>query len=356
VLPARRKLLLELDSDAVPASEDSSVTPSPGGSEATVDQATTPVAAAPESDSIAAQPVSESASLSVESLAESVQVRLSLDSSVSPQDRPQQQESEDSDAEDESALYFSAHEVRQRLCEEASPETLARRSAASTDPSGAVLREPWEKKRERIRLGSPYGTLASWELHSCIVKTGDNLRQEWLASQIIQQMLRIFSSERLSLWLRPTRILACSMIGGLMETITDAVSLHSLHKQNAGMDLRAFFLHEYGDPSDDRFLTAQRSFVESLAGYSLACYVMQLKDRHNGNILLDAEGHIIHIDYGFLFGQAPRSSVERAPFKLTPEFIDLMGGMQSDMGRYFSVLLVQVGVCVCVRVCVCVCV
>lgn len=71
-----------------------------------------------------------------------------------------------------------------------------------------------------------------------------------------------------------------------------------------------------------RFLTAQRNFVESLAGYSLICYLLQIKDRHNGNILIDKEGHIIHIDYGFMLTSSPGGmGFETAPFKLTDEFI-----------------------------------
>jgi phosphatidylinositol kinase/protein kinase (PI-3 family) len=44
--------------------------------------------------------------------------------------------------------------------------------------------------------------------------------------------------------------------------------------------------------------------------------------------MIDSEGHIIHIDYGFLLSNAPGKGLkmEKAPFKLTQEFVDLLGG------------------------------
>ena len=53
--------------------------------------------------------------------------------------------------------------------------------------------------------------------------------------------------------------------------------------------------------------------------------------------MLDKEGHIIHIDFGFLLTNAPGKAYnfERAPFKLTTEFVDVMGGVHSEYFKRF---------------------
>lgn len=77
------------------------------------------------------------------------------------------------------------------------------------------------------------------------------------------------------------------------------------------------------------------NFLSSLAGYSLVCYFLQIKDRHNANILLTSDGHLVHIDFGFLLSNAPGKGIkfEKAPFKLTHEVVECMGGVNS---KYFS--------------------
>jgi phosphatidylinositol 4-kinase B len=61
-----------------------------------------------------------------------------------------------------------------------------------------------------------------------------------------------------------------------------------------------------------------------------------------GNILLDADGHIVHIDFGYLLTVAPGGvQFERSPFKLTSEFADVLGGPSSKLFRRFRGLCVQ---------------
>jgi phosphatidylinositol 4-kinase len=70
-------------------------------------------------------------------------------------------------------------------------------------------------------------------------------------------------------------------------------------------------------------------------------YLFLVKDRHNGNILLDTAGHVIHIDFGFVFGIAPGGSFSlemSTPFKMTEEMLEVMGGMQSP---FFSEFVTQ---------------
>ncbi|XP_057978244.1 phosphatidylinositol 4-kinase beta 2 isoform X3 [Malania oleifera] len=213
-------------------------------------------------------------------------------------------------------------------------------------PSDALSGELWKLKKERIRKASGYGKLPGWDLRSIIVKSGDDCRQEHLAVQLISHFYDIFQEAGLPLWLRPYEVLVTSSYTALIETIPDTASLHSIKSRFPGItSLRDFFVAKYQENSPS-FKLAQRNFVESMAGYSLVCYLLQVKDRHNGNLLMDEEGHIIHIDFGFMLSNSPGGvNFESAPFKLTRELLEVMDsdaeGVPSEFLDYFKVLCIQ---------------
>ncbi|KAK4231580.1 putative phosphatidylinositol 4-kinase [Podospora fimiseda] len=212
------------------------------------------------------------------------------------------------------------------------------------DPSAAVFGEAWEMKKERIRKSSPYGWMKNWDLVSVIIKTGSDLRQEAFACQLIRVCHKIWVEAKVPVWVKLMRILVTGESSGLIETIANGVSLHSIKRSltmasvESGQNprrriatLKDHFVKAFGQPDSEGYKAGVDAFKRSLAAYSVISYVLQLKDRHNGNVLIDNEGHIIHIDFGFMLSNSPGSvGFEAAPFKLTHEYVDVLGGVGSQ--------------------------
>jgi phosphatidylinositol 4-kinase len=224
-----------------------------------------------------------------------------------------------------------------------------------------VFGQPWAERCREIRENSPFGHVQGWRLASFIMKAGEDIRREALVMQVISKLLSWFTEEipeEHRPYMRPYTIMCVGGDAGLLECLSDAKSVDEVKKKvNGFTSLREYFERAYGPPSYRRsgfgppsshdkstgvggslsFETAQDNFLRSLVGYSLVCYILQIKDRHNANILLDREGHIMHIDFGFVLGDTPKMGKvpifsERAPFKLSQEFWEVLGGWNTHTG------------------------
>lgn len=207
-----------------------------------------------------------------------------------------------------------------------------------------ALGEPWAVKSDRLRRTSPHGSNPHWRLVSCIVKARDQLRQEMFAQRLIQEFARIFERGSVPVFLRAYQIISTSSDSGLIETLTDAISIDSIKKHSPNVvTLQDYFVGRFGGRGSHGYKRAVRNFVQSMAGYSVVQYLLNIKDRHNGNLMLDADGHVIHIDFGFLLSNSPGGNMEfeKAPFKLTNEMVQVMGGSKSGAFKQFKKLCVQ---------------
>ena len=131
-------------------------------------------------------------------------------------------------------------------------------------------------------------------------------------------------------------------IGGIIEVIKDSQSRDEIGK-TFSIKLDEYFLHKYGHPHSLKYQQARHSFIQSQAGYTIICYILQVKDRHNGNILIDESGNIIHIDFGFIFDISPGNNLrfEDADFKLTKEMVAIMGGLNSQHFLFYQDLCIK---------------
>lgn len=200
------------------------------------------------------------------------------------------------------------------------------------DPFG----EDISLKEQKIRNKSSFRNFKSYRLVHMIAKANDDLRQEQMVMQILMKLKAIFTESNLTLKIHTYHIEVTSSSSGFIQFLPNTNSIDgikkSLHENWTFVD----FFKEYFKSNLDE---AQLNFAQSLAGSSLACYLLNIKDRHNGNILLDNKGNIIHIDFGFVLGISPGNmNFEAAPFKLTSEYVDIMG---VEYFEYFKVLLLK---------------
>ena len=203
-----------------------------------------------------------------------------------------------------------------------------------------VFGKPMDILEKEIKQNSPYKNFKSYKLINFIAKADDDLRQEVLAMQLIKFFDKIFKKENIQLKLHPYEILITSSSSGLLEFLQNTCSIDGIKKKMAteSKSLCLFYKKFF----KENFEEAQINFTRSLAAYSLICYYLKIKDRHNGNILIDMYGNIIHIDFGFILGISPGSiNFENAPFKLTKEYVEIMGGFDSLYYQMYKDLMVK---------------
>ncbi|PWY97959.1 hypothetical protein BCV70DRAFT_202448 [Testicularia cyperi] len=176
---------------------------------------------------------------------------------------------------------------------------------------------------------------------AAIFKVGDDCRQDVLALQVIAMFKNVYTTVGVDLYLNPYRVTATGPGCGVIDVVPNATSRDEMGRAKIN-HLLTFFIGKYGNPDSVAFQKARINFIQSMAAYSVVCHILQIRDRHNGNMMIDGDGHIVHIDFGFLFDIGPGGMrFEPYSFKLSHEMIDVMGGPNSQGFRMFEELVVK---------------
>ncbi|PIN22119.1 Phosphatidylinositol 4-kinase [Handroanthus impetiginosus] len=180
---------------------------------------------------------------------------------------------------------------------------------------------------------------------ACIFKVGDDCRQDVLALQVISLLKDIFEAVGLNLYVYPYGVLPTGPERGIIEVVPNSRSRSQMGETTDG-GLYEIFQQDFGPVGSPSFEAARENFLISSAGYAVASLLLQPKDRHNGNLLFDNAGRLVHIDFGFILETSPGGNMrfENAHFKLSHEMTQLLdpsGVMKSDTWYKFVSLCVR---------------
>lgn len=177
---------------------------------------------------------------------------------------------------------------------------------------------------------------------SAIFKVGDDVRQDVLALQLISVFRSIWMTAGLDLYVYPNRVTATAPGCGVIDVLPNSISRDMLGRE-AVNGLYEYYVTKFGPETSVEYQNARNNLIKSLAAYLIISYILQFKDRHNGNIMYDDQGHILHIDFGFCFDIVPGGvRFEAAPFKLTHEMIMVLGGSNTTQAfKWFEELCVK---------------
>jgi len=169
-----------------------------------------------------------------------------------------------------------------------------------------------------------------------IIKTDINLRKEQLISCLInalQNKLQMINNldttdNKTSPSEIPNyRIIMLGKKVGLIEYIENSITLRSINDN--GYSLQNYILNQNKKLTIE---TIKERFVTSLSVSSAISYIIGLGDRHLDNIMINTDGLIFHIDYGYIF-ENPTTLFEMPQIKITNDIVDFLEGTNS---KYYN--------------------
>ena len=167
-----------------------------------------------------------------------------------------------------------------------------------------------------------------------LFKHGDDLRQDQLVLQMIRFMDFLLRSVNVDLRFTSYQTLATTKDDGFVEFVDHSETIFDIlasHGDKIGRYLDKCS-EELGGGRD----RIQENFIRSCAGYCAVTYILGVGDRHLENLLIEREGHLFHIDFGFILGKNPPGKILPPPIRICKQMVEAMGGKDSEGYQRFE--------------------
>ena len=163
-------------------------------------------------------------------------------------------------------------------------------------------------------------------------KYGDDLRQDQLILQMISYMDSLLKNMHLDYEFTTYKALATSKSDGFVEFVPNSKTIFDI-KKLYNNQIRAYYEEISG--KDEKILNKKLdSYINSCAGYCVVTYILGIGDRHLENLMIDNNGRLFHIDFGYILGKDPKPMPP--PIKLCKEMVECMGGKGSKRYEEFQ--------------------
>ena len=154
-------------------------------------------------------------------------------------------------------------------------------------------------------------------------KYGDDLRQDQLILQMINYMDSLLKNIHLDYEFTIYKTLATSKSDGFVEFVPDSTTIYEIIKKKT---MREYY-EELSNHDEKELNKKLESYINSCAGYCVVTYLLGIGDRHLENLMIDKNGRLFHIDFGYILGKDPKPMPP--PIKLCKEMVQCMGGKDS---------------------------
>ena len=173
-----------------------------------------------------------------------------------------------------------------------------------------------------------------------IMYKNENLFKDLIIVKIIKLIdIILKKEEKLDLDIITYKVMPISKNSGVVEMVENSVTIYNILEKMKTSIQNYIIQHN----KNKTIAEIRDKFIKSTAAYCIISYILGFGDRHLDNIMINKNGSLFHIDFGYILGCDPKYSYQN--IKITPSILDALGGVNSPDYKTFQQLCSRIYNC-----------